>query len=319
MAFFDANLTPLGIIASYFQWVDLMMFFIYIPMKDVFGEMRFFMKMGLGGRGVVYLILSFIVAIFPVAIVFGVTFLPSVKTDYSEADAWPIEYRLLHACAVGSYGWTPVMLVAKYTDNFIPDHPIQAVDLTDKKGGRKGMVKNAKPSQRGARFRLRFLCIFGFIIVGYICYHSLCMPLNFFGYGLPYFCAGEEALNYMVAALFFAHSQITLCFGLSVPVDPQAATGKGKKTTEAPQDERSGTLRSETLQGTGVLGGPLLIQSAPEQSSVLMQQPLLSQDALAFQSAYGGTAMPGMAGMGGMGMMLAGPTMFSGQFQQTGT
>ncbi|KAH7823943.1 uncharacterized protein MONOS_2586 [Monocercomonoides exilis] len=235
MIFFNPrnpSIIALGIISGYLPWVAAWMFFIWKPLADVFGEVRALMKMSLITRGIVYLVLSLLFGALCCGIGVGLTFVENAKMDMSSVTAIPIGLRVMFGGITAWYSYTPALLIAHYTDNLLKEHPLVPVDLSEKRSGRKGMVKNQKQSQKGTRCLKRMGMIFSFIIVGYICYHGILGGLNMSGYGVPYYFAGDEGMSLMIAVILFIHAHITQCYGLSVVVDPNAQQGNALQRVE---------------------------------------------------------------------------------------
>ncbi|KAH7820177.1 uncharacterized protein MONOS_16225 [Monocercomonoides exilis] len=232
----------LGIISGYLPWVAAWMFFVWKPLADVFGEVRALMKMSLITRGIVYLILCLLFGALCCGIGVGLTFVENAKMDMSSLTAIPIGLRVMFGGVTAWYSYTPALLITHYTDNLLKEHPLVPVDLSEKRSGRKGMVKNQKQSQKGTRCLKRMGMIFSFVVVGYICYHGILGGLNMCGYGVPYYIAGDEAMSLMIAVILFIHAHITQCYGLSVIVDPNAPEG-----SKTPQEDKSKTNGNEGM------------------------------------------------------------------------
>lgn len=168
-----------GLLPSYISWLAFAGFVVYYSMRDVFAESPFLVRMGGIGRGFCYFFMVFFFPILPIAIIFGATFL----IDFS-MDVMPLEQRLSMAFIPSLFGYSAVVLMQKYSDNFTADHPVQPVDLNQgKKGGRKGLSKNQKPSESGTRCCKRLAVILGAIIAGYFAAHWVVGgPLHIAGY-----------------------------------------------------------------------------------------------------------------------------------------
>lgn len=103
------------------------------------------MKLGVGIRGIFYLLIAICCAILNIGVCVGVTFLDSFSFD--EATGLSLEDRFYIPLTVSCHAWIPLVLQDVYTDNYVKEHPILPVDLNDKaRGQRKGVAKNAKPS-----------------------------------------------------------------------------------------------------------------------------------------------------------------------------
>ncbi|KAK2948271.1 hypothetical protein BLNAU_16807 [Blattamonas nauphoetae] len=291
---FHTTMTPLPIVSSalaaFFFWVDLCMIFVHFPMGDVFGETKAIMKMGPAARGFVYLLLCMGMAILFAGIVVGITFI--FNQTIVGVGALTLEDRFLHAFTVASYGFTPVILIAKYTDNYIPEFPLVPVDFNDKRGSRKAL-KNQKVSQKGKRMRRRFRDIFSFMIVGYLSYHFICVAAGFCGGKYPttdfnVIYNGDESVVMLVAGLLSAHALCTLCCFLVKPVDPNADPKKGRQLQQqVEEDEQQGQSTPTPMRG----GSAQQLSLPPDQQfmnpqfysqaqlQMLMQQPGMTQAA----------------------------------------
>lgn len=168
----------IGFLPAYFSWMAFAGFVIYYPMRDVFGESPFLVRLGVLPRGFCYLLIIFLVPICPIAIIFGLGFLKNFSFD-----EFTLPQRFSNAFIPSLFGWSAIILMQKYSDNFTVDHPVQQVDLNQgKKGGRKGLSKNQKPSESGIRCCKRLGVIIGAVIVGYLAAHWIVVPMHICGH-----------------------------------------------------------------------------------------------------------------------------------------
>lgn len=214
------NYMLLAIIPTYLQWVAISILLIGGPLKDIFGEMAGFMRMGPGGRGVIFLLL----AVCPFTLISLVLFagpaflgVPAFKEPF-------ISRAIFTAYNIGLYMFTPIYLMQCYTDNFLKDFPFQAADLSEgKRSTRKTASKTAKPSQKGKRMWSRIGVIYGGAIVGFFTYRFGLRGFSLVGSSgsdswlytfQTDFFFGDEGLAGLVASLIIGYGLFTKAYFL---------------------------------------------------------------------------------------------------------